>query len=284
MSQTFFPQGWIRLLITICALLPLSLGCAPIIIEHPSEQGIYPCRLNENRQFNPAGIEQIIVRTVSSDIQLTAVESQQIDISLTGETDCDQEQNPYVTLLSEVQNDNTLYIEVQHRPGISGNSSNLLLDLLLPEHFSPELTVTTVSGNLQFSALDLNGFTCQSISGSIQGDKLQAENIKLESTSGNACISDINGHLTFDSVSGDIEVGCQVLSHNIRASTTSGQVVFRLPSDASFRLLCETVSGKISTDFPDPISHSSGRRLEQTVNTGENQINIQTISGSICIL
>ncbi len=284
----------IVLILIIITLLSLSISAVLFIngslssgvdnyLNFKQETSALEEVVDENRTFDAQNIKNIMVKTVSADVHLLTAGTNEIDVTLTGETSYDQEQNPYVTLVSEIQNDDTLYLEVQHRPGLNLKSIDLKLDIALPAEYAHNINISTISGNLDFSAIELDSFSYNSISGDLNGKKLSADNIELHFTSGTANINEINGDLSFESVSGDINTTYKTLDSNIEANTTSGNMVFYLPEDASFSLLFKTVSGNISTDFPGTITHSSNQKLEEVVGSGDNQVHIKTISGNVQI-
>ncbi len=237
--------------------------------------------IDEKLTFPAENIKHIVVKTVSADVNLINDETGEIYVSLSGETAYDQDQNPYVTLSGESKNDTTLYLEVRHRPGLNLPSSNLKLDIVLPAEYSHNISVSTVSGNLNIPDLDLESFNYQSISGDMKGEKLTADKIILNLTSGTADIDEIKGELCFESISGSIKTAYKTFANNIDARTTSGDMVFYLPPDASFRLIFQTVSGEVQTDFPGTMVSSSRRELEEVVSQGDNMINVETVSGNV---
>ncbi len=237
--------------------------------------------IDEKLTLPSENIEYIVVKTVSADVNLINAETGAISVALSGETAYDQNHNPYVTLAGEIQDDTTLYLEVRHRPGFNLPSSNLKLDIVLPAEYSHNISVSTVSGNLNIPELNLESFNYQSISGDMKGERLTADKIKLNFTSGTADINEMNGDLNFESISGNIKTSYKTLASNIDAKTTSGNMVFYLPPDASFRLIFQTVSGEVQTDFPGTMVSSSRRKLEEVVGGGDNKINVETVSGNV---
>ncbi len=284
----------IVLILIIITLLSLSISAVLFIncslssgvdnyLNFKQETSALEEVVEENRTFDAQNIKNITVITVSADVHLLTAETNDIDVTLAGKIAYDQEENPYVTLVGEIQNDDTLYLEVQHRPDIILGNSYLKLDIALPAEYAHNIKISTVSGNLNFSAIELDSFSCNSISGDLNGEKLIADNIELNSTSGTANIDEIRGDLIFESVSGNIKTSYKTFDSSIEANTTSGNLEFYLPKDASFHLLFETVSGNVSSDFPGKITHNSNQKLEEVVGQGENQVQVKTISGDVQI-
>ncbi|KUG04275.1 hypothetical protein ASZ90_018282 [hydrocarbon metagenome] len=237
--------------------------------------------IDEKLTFPAENIKYIVVRTVSTDVKFINAETGEINVNLSGDTLYDQNQNPYVTLVGEIQNDTTLYLEVRHRPGLNLRSSNLNLDIGLPGEYSHNISVSTVSGSLNVSELELESFDYKSISGNMKAEKLIADKITLNFTSGTADINEMNGDLIFESVSGNFRAAYKTLASNIEARTTSGDIELYLPQDASFRLLFQTVSGEVKTAFPGTMVSSSRQKFEELVGQGDNKINIHTVSGNV---
>ena len=146
-----------------------------------------------------------------------------------------------------------------------------------------------------------------SVSGDVTARKVRGT-VDASSVSGSIELDDVEGELHVNTTSGDIQLG-DVVSRDIEASTTSGDITFSgnisgdgryefnshsgnielaIPSSANARFAVETYSGELDSDFPitlQPGDRSSRRprRFEFTVGNGGPRIVAETFSGDLQI-
>ncbi|HAX17066.1 MAG TPA: hypothetical protein DCY00_00495 [Actinobacteria bacterium] len=70
---------------------------------------------------------------------------------------------------------------------------------------------------------------------------------------------------------------------DIRASTISGAVKIKIPTDSSFNYDLSSVSGKIENNFKSVMTYADRQSVKGTVNTGDFEININTTYGMILL-
>lgn len=146
---------------------------------------------------------------------------------------------------------------------IENASGNVNID----ESFSfGSADITSVSGDIDFSANVTGQMNIFSVSGNINISGINCENVKVNTTSGDICLSDLiaNDGIACESISGEINLNsCD--GENLNIKTTSGDVKCSLLSEKTF--ITDTVSGDINV----PNSNS------------EEKCQISTVSGNIDI-
>lgn len=152
--------------------------------------------------------------------------------------------------------------------------------------------------------LDVNTLSGGITAANITGD------IAIASTSGDVKVSDLRGDADVGTVSGDITLR-GVTAKNVRAKTTSGDVLYdgtidkagrydfsansgdvrlHVPRDASAQLTVSTWNGEFQSDFPvtlRPGEHGIGsatsKRLTFEINGGGARISAETFSGDVTV-
>lgn len=159
-----------------------------------------------------------------------------------------------------------------------------------------KLVLESVSGAIVFDELNCSDIKLLSTSGSITGNTLQGENIKLDTTSGNVridrelCCEALN----VKSVSGSFKAeGVDIDEGAVK--TTSGRVTVGLVS--AKKLAINTVSGEVVIDTDEngmtfDFSTVSGslicddysvRNGRYTVGSGMSLVDVETVSGNLKI-
>ena len=98
-----------------------------------------------------------------------------------------------------------LKIEIKY-PKVLFNNDNVVLDVYIPQDYTGNINIDTVSADVDISGLDLNDFKCKTVSGDLRIESIGSDNLTLHTTSGDVDIVDFSGNLEADSVSGDIDV------------------------------------------------------------------------------
>ncbi len=174
---------------------------------------------------------------------------------------------------------------------VSANAKLLALE-------ADECDVATVSGDILFSDGTYSDITASITSGKleIEGSSVK-RSIEAELVSGDADIAPVGALLNIDvsSVSGKIELNCEraddieleSTSGNVRAelgalaldlniSTVSGNARLIIPEDSSFSLEFDTVSGSFDCEIP---TTKNGDRY--IAGKGEHNIEVETTSGNL---
>jgi hypothetical protein len=174
----------------------------------------------------------------------------------------------------------------------------------------------SVSGTIR--AQDIGGDAkLASTSGSVEAEKC-GDDVRATSISGTVTVSDVKGDVVAHSVSGSVEVnnpGGRVDAHtssgsvevrggnaDVKAHSSSGSVTVRgnpsgnsywdlktssgtvgiaVPSNSSFHLSANAVSGQIRTQIPIVIEEQGKHSLRAHVGDGGGRVEVHTASGSI---
>ena len=144
-----------------------------------------------------------------------------------------------------------------------GNSiASVEYNLTIPAGASID-KISLVSGDL-----DING---------VGGD------VRASSVSGNVNAQRLGGRADISSVSGDVKVTFQRPATHANLHSVSGNVIAVLPANASADVSANTVSGDISNEFGLNVEHGEwvGQHLTGRIGTGENSLELHTVSGDI---
>ena len=164
------------------------------------------------------------------------------------------------------------------------------------------LTANTASGDVKATNVEGGRVECKSVSGdaSLERAGLQgAQEIIVESVSGNATLMDASGSIGIKAVSGDVKaenlsatrLQAQTVSGDVtlklkdafsstmQVNTVSGDVAIALVDGSNVRLSLATTSGELKCDF-DAQDVNAGETLwTGQIGTGAGTLTVQTISG-----
>ena len=238
--------------------------------------------IDEERTHNLSDVKGVDINTVSTDINIIPVDSNEIKVHLYGNVKSSS-QMPGPELVSEIRG-GRLYIEVKHRVkihiGISFNENNLKLDILLPKSYASSIDADTVSGNLNIREFNLDELSFSSVSGNLLASSVNTMKASFNTTSGKIECGGFSGDMDFNSISGDMDVEYSTYNNNITANTTSGHTKIKLPEGSQFNLEFNSATGDFKSDFPMTTSGASGKnRVKGNVGSSSNTINIGTVSG-----
>ena len=237
--------------------------------------------IDEVRTFGIDQLKEIYIHSVSSDVSVFSTDEEDIKIHFYGRS-AFKSDKALPKLITNLEG-SKLKIEIEY-PKVLFYNANVVLDIFIPQDYSENIIMDTVSADIDISNLGINNFQCKTVSGDLRIESLDLDNLILNTTSGYVNIIDFSGNLKADSVSGDINVGYRVFENNVDIKTISGKVKIDLPQNAEFYLKTNTVSGEVDTKFPITIiSFNKMNQLEGTVGTGDNSIIIDTVSGDIYI-
>lgn len=141
----------------------------------------------------------------------------------------------------------TLYVKYAESGYISSRNLNKQLTLLLPASLELEdISISTVSANVETDTLNARAITLNTVSGNIDAAAASAARVKIDSVSGNVKLSaDRIDDLKADSVSGDVTLRFDRMPASIDADTVSGDLTLLLPEDAGFSVRIDSVSGRV---------------------------------------
>lgn len=255
---------------------------------------------DETREFAVDEIRAIEAETISTEINLIPTEDTGlVTVHLYGEVTPDALPDPF----AQVSGDR-LTVSARPRPGINNTRINLTMDIYVPAGYVETLRADSVSGDLHVRELDLktvrfntvsgkffaedlnlDSVSFHSVSGDLRAQRFTAQSGDFNTTSGNIDITAFHGDISASSVSGDLTVAYGTFANDITFNTTSGKTRLSLPADASFSVRLDTTSGDVNTgDFPVTIQSSSRNRFEGTVGSGDNSIQVRSVSGDVTFI
>jgi hypothetical protein len=229
----------------------------------------------------------------------------------------DRLSSPHATLaVSEVSG---RPLQVSHSDGLltvsyESLSWDGLFGFLKPRKDSAEVTITVPAdcpiqlGVLSASAVVAGlhaGAAVKGMSGDITLDGVTGD-VSAETMSGEVAACGIDGEIHFKSVSGGLTLAGgsvdslavdtmsgQVTADvslgeggSVRVSTMSGEVTLRLPADSDARVLLQSTSGAVRTEFETlravkaPASHT----VSGNVGAGTGHVSVTTMSGAVTLL
>lgn len=277
-----------RVVIWLAIIMVVSLFLGTISLfaagDFPfSSKGTTTEEINDEKTFSMDNIKYINVNTVSTDIKIIPVESKDIKVNFYG-TLTSNGSGP--SLETDITN-NTLNIKIKYNKNsysiFNFNFSKLNLDVYVPVSFSDNLNLSTVSGNIFLDRMSLNKLSTDSVSGNLDISEVIAASITFSTTSGNAELDNVNGNVSFKSVSGDLRAEFTQFANNINIDTVSGNSRIKLPDNTEFNFRFNTTSGKFDSDFPMTLTNNSKWNTSGNVGNSENEISAKSVSGDLKI-
>lgn len=141
-----------------------------------------------------------------------------------------------------------------------------------------EIDTATASGDTWFEKCTVTNLNIENVSGYTNCTEVNVEKIDAEIVSGNI---DVLGNVkTFDaeSVSGTVHLATDIAPDRADISTVSGEIKLRLPDNDGFNIRFDSVSGKITSDFPLTINGG-----DKTYGNGTRSYDLETVSGNVNI-
>lgn len=234
--------------------------------------------------FNVDEVNRIVIDVVNTDVNVTAVVDKEVEVDFYGSITTNLIAGK-PELVTDLKN-GVLTISITYPKTITIgliNLANLYLDVYVPNNFSKDIKVSTVSGNLNIRKLSIDNFSFKSISGHLKADSLSAKNLIIETTSGKVNLNEVEGKINADTISGEITAVLKSFNNDLSIKTISGEVNLSLPGNSEFKFKLGSVSGKMVNEFGSKITFADSSNLEGSVGESAFNISIKTISGSIKI-
>jgi len=171
-----------------------------------------------------------------------------------------------------------------------------------------EVNVTAQSGDIEID--DVSGhLEVRSFSGEVTASNIVGD-VQISTQSGDLQLSNVRGEIEVSNTSGDISLR-SITAKNVRARTTSGDVVYdgtidpagryefvshsgdvrlNVPREASAQLTVSTWNGEIESAFPitlkpgeHGIGSSTAKRFTFSIGSGAARITAETFSGDVTV-
>lgn len=306
----------IRLLV-ILPVLFLFLGANPntLVAKEKFEEKF-------ERTESLAKDGKVILKNISGDIEVKSWDKSEVKINALkvskASTIEKAKENARRVEIEVIKEGKTLRIETKY-PRATFKSLNVSVNfqLMVPKNASVklksvsgdlrigevggQLDASTVSGDIHVEKAH-GGVECESVSGDLEVQEAEGD-ISLKSVSGDITLMKLKGSVEAESVSGDIKLLDVSEAKSVKASTLSGDVLYKgqinpngrysikshsgdvkiaIPADSAFDLEAKTFSGDIESDFDITISGKiSKKELRGTINGGGADVNLKTFSGDI---
>ncbi len=239
-------------------------------------------QIKTQKYFNAADVDRIVIDVVDTDVRVIPAADNEVGVDFYGSVTTNLIAGK-PELVADLKN-GVLTISITYPKTITIgliNISNLYLDVYVPDDFSKDIRVTTVSGNLDIEKLSIENFSFNSISGHLKADLLSAKTLMIKTTSGKVNLNEIEGKIGAETISGEITAVLKSFNDNLTLKTVSGEVNLSLPDDSEFRFKLGSVSGRIVNEFGSKITFADSSKLEGSVGEGGFNIAVNTVSGNI---
>lgn len=140
-------------------------------------------------------------------------------------------------------------------------------DIKIKDIKATDVSLEATSGDLKIDNLAATkSLSSTTVSGDFEVESLSSKKIKLLTTSGSVKIPSLSGSFNIVTTSGDVKATINNVAADSNVETVSGDIVFGVKGKKEPKVVAETVSGEITSDF------SSGKQSGPT-------IKVKTISG-----
>jgi lia operon protein LiaG len=307
MNNTLKKVVWITTAVAV-----VSLGIASVLFVATEMRGLWEpgngIKVDERKTYSVNGIGSIEVQTSSTDVYVAAGDEETIDLRLHGTVHTSQADA--IPTLAASQNRESLEISTRRKDGrkwvMSFFSSDLILEIRVPEQYRgalivdtssgdveitdqelSELSVLTSSGDMRLYAIRASTITMESSSGDHTADGLYAGQATMTSSSGEIRVRDLQGGAKAKSSSGDISLHYGAFTSDLDVESSSGDVELFLTEAAEFHVQARASSGDIDCAYPVTFSGTNNEmrksRLYGTVGGGTQRVSVNTSSGDITI-
>lgn len=219
--------------------------------------------LNQEESINIENIRTITIGAVSADVKVIITDEKELKYHYYGDIRINSNDKDYVPYLETDKSGSSLQLKEKFEKvlGSVSYSGNIKLDIYVPKDYSESIKINTASGKV-----DINDFGGSGEINTVSGE------INIENCKGSFSAKTVSGHINY--------LKNSALKDNLNMNSVSGHVNIDIPKSSEFSLKARTVSGKIKCDFPLVLD---GKGAEGTVGNGENEIIVNTVSGSITI-
>lgn len=281
------------------ALIDAKINGGNILkLEKETSESMGKGSIDETKEFDINAINQVLISTVSSDVNIILSKDNDIKLHFQGKT---SELSRAPKLEASMSGDK-LDISIKYPKqfmSIGNFSLNTKLDVYIPEDYKKYISIQTVSGRVNIDKLEVDKFKTNTVSGnininsiianttdfgSVSGDikikELSVQGSIFKTTSADVEIETITGDIKTSSVSGSISLLYKKFNNDVQAKTVSGEVELSLPEASEFKVDFSTLSGELDNEFPLVITGKIEKRnVKGIVGDGNKTISIETVSG-----
>lgn len=206
--------------------------------------------ISEEQQVDVRNIKWISIQTDSADMKIIPYEGDKISVSVSGEMSKKLNEQYRLNIIENGDKLEILYLPEGNKLGILlGSEKDVDVTVSLPNKVYRELMISSASGDIDSKGIKAENLGIESSSGEVILQDSQLEgNLIIQSTSGDVLLEQnkIN-EFTIESSSGKVDF-VDVTSNNGQIQTVSGKVIVVL-QEAMNDLHIKTTSGDIDTSF-----------------------------------
>ncbi len=233
--------------------------------------------INENQPLDLSGITEVVMKTVSGEIDLRNGDGL---AQLQGV--CVTTGDPVKLVVN--RSGSTLNVEVVYPKFNINVSTNCRLTVTLPADYTGDVQMHSVSGEILAGnmAQKLGRVRIETVSGDVDFRAEGASQLSVSTTSGEVRVQDAAYDIDAKTVSGEVYLNCAAAG-NIQVQTVSGEVSAALPRDASCALNFSSVSGDFRSSHSTLGVSSADRSFHGKLGAGEKTLQVNTTSGDLTI-
>lgn len=257
--------------------------------------------IDQNETIDVSSKSKVEISAVVADITITQTSGSKLTAHLYGDYTSRKGE-----IILEVTNvGSTVKVIVKYPKNIGmGSRSNLVLDIQLPQDYSQDIKIDTVSSDIDFEietmifdSIDIdtvsgttnintiraNSLTFDTVSGNIKGRLIEGE-LKANGVSGKVNITGLSQGAQIDTASGDITLAL-VKNSDLNINTISGDVEIKLGSNTDFYIKYDSVFGDFSCDISlTTIVSQKGSDFEGYAgDINSPEISVDSVSGDLSI-
>lgn len=225
----------------------------------------------DSRSFDLDEVDEIVILWVNGSVELSSWDTDRISYE-TRRSDSSPET---VYKLSG----GCLTIAFSSKSTIFGKVTGKNLSLILPYDWKGTLVqIEAVSANVSINCLDVKKLKLENVSGQIIGNYICAEELSVDTVSGDMDFQGSFGKISIDGVSADCALRLNA-SCPVNFDCTSGDLKLYLPTDCGFQLWLDSVSGQLTTS----LTYSMVKDHYSCEGTSPCKIDMDSVSGDIFI-
>lgn len=271
--------------------LALNYGDNPQVSIEPNEvhgfNKFFSKGTGKNKMFTKSVDEEKIKK--SKDIKNINIETSFVDINIIVEDRDDIRvhyngniHSNYLPKLNTNTKSDTLYIftDDKNKKNYNVYNTDLKLDIYIPQGFKSNIKINTVSGDGNFSNLEIEKLNIVSTSGDMKFSNLNLDSLYIKTTSGDLWGDNLKvGEVEFMSTSGDIDIN-DLITKSLLTETTSGDQEFKKLNAEKSNF--KTTSGEIEIygSIDNTKVNTSSGDIELNYNSFNN-ITIEATSGDV---
>ena len=241
--------------------------------------------VDQRRSAPLAGLQQITVDTVSADVRVAVTDGDAVEAWLHGTAASGASADPPRLDVEQVGSSLRVSVHPQRRFAFDFTWSRLALDVSIPRAYAQRVSVKSVSGTINTGDAQWAELALASTSGEIHTGRIRAARCQVGTVSGAIRLDGVDGDARLHSTSGEISAAFTAPPAAVEATSTSGAVTLRLPSESQFTLDARSTSGDITCGFPVTLVPAGRERghhaVNATVGAGTGRVLVRTVSGAI---